>query len=156
MRDQEGWGLRRPEDYAGERGGYAPWCGPTAVAQAAGLSYTHACALLTWISPDRYPPGQEIVTAWWSDLVMALHRAGVPTEAGPMPGRPTLCQAARRLSPGWWMLRVTGHFLLLHVTAAGAHVFDNRLHGEKLSVKTHGRRRVTHAARLAEGPRLPS
>ncbi len=157
MRDQQGWGLRSPEVYAGERGGYAPWCGPTAVAQAAGLSYTQACSLLTWISPERYPHGREIVTAWWSDLVSAVTRAGVPAEARPVPERPTLCTIAREsLEAGWWMVRVTGHFLLLHVTPQGTFVYDNRIHGEPLATRTHGRRRVTHVARLREGPRRPS
>lgn len=148
--------LRRPEDYAGERGGYAPWCGPTAVAHAAGLGYAAACGLLTRISPERYPPGQEIITAWWSDLLAAIRIAGAPVQVEPVTDRPTLCRFGRTLPAGWWLVRVTGHFLLLHVAPEGVRVFDNRLHGERLSAATHGRRRVTHAALLPNGPRPPA
>ena len=117
--------LRRPEDFAGERGGFAPWCGPAAVATAAGLSYASACELLARVAPDRYPPGQEIVTAWWRDLIGALDHAGVRAEQHAIKGRPTLCQAVRDgLPQGWWLARVTDHFCLLHVARKGvAEVF---------------------------------
>lgn len=145
--------LPRPEDFAGERGGYAPWCGPTAVATAAGLDYASACALLAQVSPDRYPPGREVVTAWWRDLVGALGLAGVPAEPRPVEGRRTLTRAVREgLPEGWWLARVTGHFCLVEVARGGARVFDNRLHGEKLSPRAHGRRRVTHLARVPTPP----
>lgn len=146
--------LRRPEDFAGERGGYAPWCGPTAVATAAGLSYASACDLLARVAPERYPPGREIVTAWWRDLIDALGHAGVNAESRPVEGRPTLCQAVRAgLPEGWWLARVTDHFCLLEVARRGdARVFDNRLHGEPLSARAHGRRRVTHLARVPTPP----
>ena len=87
--------LPRPEDFTGERGGFAPWCGPTAVATAVGVDYAGACALLA---------------------------------------------------------RVTGHFCLLEVARGGARVFDNRLHGAPLSARAHGRRRVTHLARVPAPP----
>jgi hypothetical protein len=146
--------LRRPEDFAGERGGYAPWCGPTAVATAAGLTYASACDLLTRVAPERYPPGREIVTAWWRDLVAALGLAGVPAQPQPVEGRPTLCQAVKGgLPEGWWLTRVTGHFCLVEVARRGtARVFDNRLHAAPLSARTHGRRRVTHLAALPAPP----
>jgi len=146
--------LRRPEEFAGERGGFAPWCGPAAVATAAGLSYASACDLLARVAPERYPPGREIVTAWWRDLIGALDLAGVPAESHPVAGRPTLCQAVRGgLPEGWWLARVTGHFCLVEVARRGAaRVFDNRLHAEPLSVRAHGRRRVTHLARVPAPP----
>lgn len=146
--------LSRPEDFAGERGGYAPWCGPAAVATAAGLSYASACALLARVAPERYPPGREIVTAWWRDLIGALDRAGIRAEPRPVEGRPTLCRAVREgLPEGWWLARVTDHFCLLRVARGGrAEVFDNRHHAEPLSARTHGRRRVSHLARLPSPP----
>lgn len=146
-------GLPRPEDFAGERGGHAPWCGPTAVATAAGLDYAGACALLAQVSPDRYPPGKEIVTAWWRDLVGALDLAGIAAAPRSVEGRPTLAQTVRAgLPEGWWLARVTGHFCLLEVARGGARIFDNRLHGVPLSARAHGRRRVTHLARLPAPP----
>ena len=87
--------LPRPEDFAGERGGHTPWCGPAAVATAAGLSYASACALLVRIAPDRYPPGEEIVTTWWRDLLAALAHLGIAVVPRPVAGRPTLCRAVR-------------------------------------------------------------
>jgi hypothetical protein len=146
--------LRRPEDFAGERGGYAPWCGPAVVATAAGLSYASACELLARVAPERYPPGREIVTAWWRDLIGALDAAGVATEPRDVEGRPTLIGAVKQgLPEGWWLARVTDHFCLLEVARRGtARVFDNRLHGEALSMRAHGRRRVTHLARLPAPP----
>ena len=145
--------LSRPEDFAGERGGYAPWCGPTAVATAAGLDYASACALLARVAPDRYPPGREVVTAWWRDLVGALGLAGVTAEPQPVEGRQTLARAVKNgLPEGWWLARVTGHFCLVEVARSGARVFDNQLHGEALSPRAHGRRRVTHLARVPTPP----
>ena len=144
--------LRTPADLAGERGGYAPWCGPTVLAQVAGVSYAAACTLLRTTRPDGYGQG-EIVTTYWSDLLLSLDRAGIVASARPLPARPTLCQLARRLPPGWWMVRVTSHFLLLETDAGGARVFDNRLHGAPLTGRTHGRCRATHLAHLPGGIR---
>lgn len=146
--------LRRPEDFAGERGGYAPWCGPAVVATAAGVSYASACELLGRVAPERYPPGQEIVTAWWRDLIGALGQAGIAAETRPVEGRPTLSRAVKDgLPEGWWLTRVTDHFCLLKVARRGqAEVYDNRLHAAPLSARTHGRRRVSHLARLPAPP----
>jgi hypothetical protein len=146
--------LRRPEDFAGERGGFAPWCGPAAVATAAGVSYASACALLARAAPERYPPGREIVTAWWRDLLGALGVAGIGAEPRQVDGRPTLLGAVREgLPEGWWLARVTDHFCLLRIAREGhAQVFDNRLHAAPLSAKTHGRRRLTHLARVPAPP----
>jgi hypothetical protein len=146
--------LRRPEDYAGERGGFAPWCGPAAVATAAGVSYASACDLLMRVAPERYPPGREIVTAWWRDLVGALNLAGVPAEPHAVEGKPTLCRTVREgLPEGWWLTRVTDHFCLLKVARRGtAEVYDNRHHAAPLSARVHGRRRVTHLARVPSPP----
>jgi hypothetical protein len=185
---------RSAEDLAAERGGYAAWCGPAVVALATGRPYAEACALIRRAAPDRYPEGKDLATAYWRDLIAALALAGVPAEAAAAaaPGAaraPTLVGLARRggLVPGWYLVRVTGHFLLLRLhgfglqrfaarsergTAAGrcpqggftlrgdhapprsalAQVFDNRLSGAVLSARTHGRRRVTHLARIAGGP----
>jgi hypothetical protein len=150
--------LRRPEELAGERGGYAPWCGPAVVAMAGGVSYASACALLSRVAPERYPPGREIVTAWWRDLIGALDGLGIRTEPREVPGRPTLAAALRGgLPEGWWLARVTDHFCLLKVARAGgratrAEVYDNRHHAAPLSTATHGRRRVTHLARVPAPP----
>ena len=57
------------------------------------------------------------------------------------------------LAPGWYLLRVTDHFLLLHHEGFGvATVHDNRHSGALLGAGTHGRRKVTHVARLLGGP----
>jgi hypothetical protein len=151
---------RSAEDLAAERGGYAAWCGPAVVALAAGRPYAEACGLIRRVAPDRYPVGEEIVTAYWRDLIAALALAEVPTEAVPplAPGAaraPTLVGLARRggLAPGWYLVRVAGHFLLLRLHGFGlARVFDNRLSGAVLTARTHGRCRVTHLARIAGGP----
>jgi hypothetical protein len=146
--------LRRPEDFAGERGGHAPWCGPAAVATAAGVTYASACDLLARVAPERYPTGREIVTAWWRDLLDALDLAGVRAAPHPVEGRPRLDQAVRDgLPEGWWLARVTDHFCLLRVAREGrAEVFDNRHHGVPLSSRAHGRKRVTHLASLPPPP----
>jgi hypothetical protein len=146
--------LRRPEDFAGERGGYAPWCGPAAVATAANVSYASACELLARVAPERYPAGREIVTAWWRDLIGALDLAGIPVTPRPVEGRPTLCRTVREgLPEGWWLARVTDHFCLLKVAQGGqAEVFDNRHHATPLSARAHGRRRVSHLAQVPPPP----
>lgn len=151
---------RTAGDLAAERGGYAAWCGPAVVALAAGLPYDEAAGLIRHVAPGRYPAQGEIVTAYWRDLVAALALAEVPVE--PLPaiaaergGGPTPLGLLRRgeLGPGWWLVRVTGHFLLLRAHGFGlAQVYDNRLSGAVLSARTHGRCRVTHAARIAGGP----
>jgi hypothetical protein len=159
--DAAEFGLRSTADMAGERGGLAPWCGPAAVAHVTGRSYAGACALLRSIAPDRYPEGAELATAWWRDLVAALSADAVPMRMMPeLPekARPTLCAYARGLAPGWYLVRVSGHFLLLQVPPPGGGrqplVFDNRHDGVPPgSGRAHGRRRVTHAVMLPEGPR---
>ncbi|HYF08823.1 MAG TPA: hypothetical protein VD970_14460 [Acetobacteraceae bacterium] len=150
--------LRTPADFAGERGGFAPWCGPTVVAQAAGVTYAEACGLLRRVEPSTYPDENEIVTAYWSDLLTSLGLARVAVRDRPVAGRPTLSALVREgLEPGWWLVRVTGHFLLLEVDGdQGARVFDNRHHGTPLSAQAHGRCRVTHLARLPRGLRPPA
>lgn len=147
-------GQRGPEALAAERGGTLPWCGPAAIALAAHCSYARACALLRQVAPQRYPSG-EIVTAYWRDVVAALGEAGL--QATPLPlatPRPTLIGLARRhgLAPGLYLVRVTGHFLLLRHHGFGlAEVHDNKLAGAVLSPRTHGLCRVTHLARLEPG-----
>lgn len=149
-------GRRGAEALAAERGGNLPWCGPAAVALASGCSYAEACALLRAASPPHYPATGEIVTAYWRDVVAALGMARVrctplPLSALPFSRRPTLIGLARRggLEEGLYLVRVTGHFLLLRLHGFGlAQVHDNRLSGAVLSVRTHGLCRVTHVARL--------
>jgi hypothetical protein len=147
-------GRRGAEALAAERGGPLGWCGPAAVALGGGTSYAMACALLRAVAPQRYAPEGEIVTAYWRDVVQALAELGVAAERLPLAvPRPTLLGLARRggLPPGLYLVRVTGHFLLLRLQGFGlAEVHDNRLSGAVLSARTHGRCRVTHAARLAE------
>lgn len=145
-------GQRGPQALAAERGGALPWCGPAAIALAAGCSYAEACALLRGAAPQRYPAG-EIVTAYWRDVVAALAGAGLAATRLPLAEpRPTLIGLARRhgLAPGLYLVRVTGHFLLLRLHGFGlAEVHDNRLSGAVLSPRAHGLCRVTHLARLA-------
>ena len=155
-------GLRLAENSAArltlERGGHTGWCGPAAIALAAGCGYAEACALLHRVAPERYVHQPEIVTAYWRDVRAALQLAGQPSLPLPLdtPGGrgPTLLSLARNggLVPGLYLVRVTGHFLLLTLHGFGlAQVHDNRLSGAVLSVRTHGRCRVTHLARLPFG-----
>ncbi|WBV43136.1 hypothetical protein [Pseudoroseomonas cervicalis] len=145
-------GQRGPEALAAERGGILPWCGPAAIALAAGCSYAEACALLRRVAPQRYPAG-EIVTAYWRDVMAALAEAGLAATRLPLAEpRPTLIGLARRhgLSAGLYLVRVTGHFLLLRHHGFGlAEVHDNKLAGAVLSPRSHGLCRVTHVARLS-------
>jgi len=147
-------GQRGAEALAAERGGSIPWCGPASIAIASGCSYATACALLRDVAPERYAPEGEIDTAYWRDVVAALSRLGVAAAAQAVEGRPTLLSLARhgRLEAGLYLVRVTGHFLLLRLRGFGlAEVHDNRLSGAVLSIRTHGLCRVTHLARLQAG-----
>ena len=57
------------------------------------------------------------------------------------------------LAAGWYLVRVTGHFLLLRSQGFGfARLHDNRHTGAAPGARAHGRRKVTHAARLLGGP----
>jgi len=147
-------GRRGAETLTAERGGCVPWCGPAVIALASGCSYADACTLLHEVAPTRYTPGEEVVTAYWRDVVAALGRTGVKAAARSVEGRPTLLAMARpgRLESGLYLVRVTGHFLLLRLHGFGlAQVHDNRLSGAVLSRRTHGLCRVTHLARLTGG-----
>lgn len=149
--DRDEAGRRGAEALAAERGGYAAWCGPAAVALAADCSYHAACGLLRQAAPERYAHG-EIDIAYWRDVVAALDLGGVTVESLEVAGRPTLLGLARHggLAPGLHLVRVTGHFLLLRLHGFGlAQVYDNRLSGEVLSRRSHGLCRVTHLARLS-------
>jgi hypothetical protein len=154
--------LRTHLDLRRENGGYTPWCGPAALALATGRSHAEACALLRQVSPAHYPEGTEIVASWWRDLVEALHRTGTACTpqgipAGTAQGWISLAGFVRRgLEPGWYLLRVTDHFLLLHVRIGGlALVHDNRHTAVPVSPRAFGQRRVTHAVRLHGAPGLP-
>ena len=140
-----------------ENGGAVPWCGPAAVALATGCSYAEAGDLLRRSAPAWYPAKAPVVTAYWRDLLAALREAGVEHEVlDPEPDLPraSLLRFARgRLAPGWYLLRVTDHFLLLRHHGFGlAMVHDNRHSGALLGARSHGRRKVTHVARLLGGP----
>jgi hypothetical protein len=138
-----------------ENQGETPWCGPASLALATGRSYAEAGLLLRSIAPAWYPAEGPIVTAYWRDLLGALDAAGVahaPLDLPPRRG--TLIRVARDgLAPGWYLVRITDHFLLLQSHGFGlTTLHDNRHTGVLVSAKTHGRRHVTHATRLLGGP----
>ena len=138
-----------------ENQGDTPWCGPAALALATGHSYAEAGALLRSIAPCWYPAEGPIVTAYWRDLLGALdrlHIAHAPLRLA-VPRRSLIRFARDGLAPGWYLLRVTDHFLLLrsHDFGLGT-LHDNRHTGALVSAATHGRRHVTHATRLLGGP----
>lgn len=149
-------GLRTHEELAEENGGYAPWCGPAVLALATGRGYHAAGELLRGIAPGWYPAQGPIVTAYWRDLLAALEAEGIPHAPLPLPERrPSLLRLVRDegLDPGWYLVRVTDHFLLLRSHGFGlAQLHDNRHTGALLTGRTHGRRKVTHATRLLGGP----
>lgn len=138
-----------------ENQGLTPWCGPAALALAAGCSYAEAGGLLRRVAPDWYPAEGPIVTAYWRDLLGALDMAGVPYAPLALPERRrSLIRFARDgLAKGWYLVRVTDHFLLLRSHGFGlATLHDNRHTGALVTKGTHGMRHVTHAARLLGGP----
>jgi hypothetical protein len=150
-------GLRSHGDLLAENGGLVPWCGPATLALASGLPYRAASTMLRGIAPEWYPGDGPVVTAYWRDILAALEHMDVAHAPVDLPERrPNLLGLVRDgLAPGWYLLRVTDHFLLLNNRGFGlAAVHDNRLTAAVLTARTHGRRRVTHAAQLVAGPRL--
>ena len=142
-------------ELAAENNGFAPWCGPAALALATGRGYREAGELLRGVAPAWYPESGPIITAYWRDLLTALEAEGIPHVPLLLPERrPSLLRLVRDgLDPGWYLLRVTDHFLLLRSHGFGlAQLHDNRHTGALLTARTHGRRKVTHAARLLGGP----
>jgi hypothetical protein len=138
-----------------ENQGETPWCGPAALALATGRSYAEASAMLRSIAPTWYPAEGPIVTAYWRDLLGGLDMAGIPHAPLALPERRrSLIRFARDgLEQGWYLLRITDHFLLLRSHGFGlATLHDNRHTGVLVSRKTHGGRHVTHAAKLLGGP----
>lgn len=139
-----------------EAAGRTTWCGPAVLALATGRSYRGACALLRRVAPACYPQRAEVVTTYWRDLLAGLAAEGVRVApvAVPVPGASLLrLLREERLSPGWYLLRVTDHFLLLRQHGFGlARVHDNHHTGVVVTGRVHGRRHVTHAARLLGGP----
>ena len=66
---------------------------------------------------------------------------------------PCCAWCATALLRGWYLVRVTGHFLLLRSQGFGfARLHDNHHTGAALTARTHGRRKVTHVSRLLGGP----
>lgn len=149
-------GPRGHEALKAENAGLTPWCGPAALALATGLPYPAAGELLRNTAPGWYPDAGPVVTAYWRDLLAGLRRADVEYALLDLPHRDrfTLLDLVRGgLAPGWYLVRVTDHFLLLHCQGFGlAMVHDNRHSGALLGARTHGRRKVTHVARLIGGP----
>jgi hypothetical protein len=140
-----------------ENGGLVPWCGPAALALAIGRSYRDATDLLRDAAPEWYPADGPIVTAYWRDLLATLAAAGVAHAPHDLPEkRPTLLRLVREgLAAGWYLVRVTDHFLLLRSQGFGfARLHDNHHTDAPLTARSHGRRKVTHAARLLGGPLL--
>jgi hypothetical protein len=140
-----------------ENRGETPWCGPATLALATGRSYAEACTLLRSVAPAWYPAEGPIVTAYWRDLTGALDIVGVPHAPVQLPERrQSLIRFARAgLPTGWYLVRITDHFLLLRSHGFGlTTLYDNRHTGVLVSAKTHGARHVTHAARLLDGPLL--
>ncbi|MDO9712100.1 hypothetical protein [Paracraurococcus lichenis] len=135
--------------------GETPWCGPAALALATGRSYAEAGALLRAVAPPWYPAEGPIVTAYWRDLLDGLRMAGIPHEPMALPEkRRSLIRFARDgLEQGWYLVRITDHFLLLRSHGFGlVTLHDNRHTGVLVTTRTHGLRHVTHAARLLGGP----
>lgn len=152
-------GPRSHLDLAAENHGLVPWCGPTALALATGRSYAEATAMLRASAPEWYPAEGPIVTAYWRDLLATLNSAGVAHAPHALPERrPTLLRLVRDgLAAGWYLLRVTDHFLLLRSQGFGfAVLHDNHHTAAPLTARSHGRRKVTHAARLLGGPLVPA
>jgi hypothetical protein len=150
-------GLRGHLELTAENDGLVPWCGPTVLALAAGRGYAEATAMLRAAAPGWYPAEGPIVTAYWRDLLSVLTVAGIPHASHDLPERrPTLLRLVRDgLAAGWYLLRVTDHFLLLRSQGFGfARLHDNHHTGAPLTARCHGRRKVTHAARLLGGPLL--
>ncbi|NOG70055.1 hypothetical protein [Roseicella sp. DB1501] len=138
-----------------ENQGEIPWCGPAALALATGRGYAETSHLLRSVAPGWYPPEGPIVTAYWRDLLGVLDGLGIPYEPVALPERRrSLLRFVRDgLEEGWYLLRITDHFLLLRSHGFGlAVLYDNRHTGVLVGKKTHGMRHVTHAVRLPGGP----
>jgi hypothetical protein len=155
---------------AAEAGGLHPWCGPSAVALITGRPYPAAEQAIRAAGSTRqtgraYRPGRRLTTTYWPDLLLATARALPSVPGGAYGGDPvapqlftpqTLAAFARIATPGLWLLRVTGHFLVLWKPVQGVpQLFDNALTREPLNTRrARPRRRVTHAARILTGPML--
>ena len=140
-----------------ENNGLVPWCGPAALALATGCSYADATDMLRATAPEWYPAEGPIVTAYWRDLLATLATAGIAHAPHDLPEkRPSLLRLVRDgLAAGWYLVRVTDHFLLLRSQGFGfARLHDNHHTDTPLTARSHGRRKVTHAARLLGGPLL--
>ena len=150
-------GLRSHQDLRAENRGLVPWCGPATLALASGLTYAETGARLRAVAPGWYPAEGPVVTAYWRDLLAVLDQLGIPHRPVPLPDRrPSLLGLVRDgLAEGWYLLRVTDHFLLLRSHGFGlATLHDNRHTATVVGHRSFGRRRVTHAAWLPTGPAL--
>ncbi|MDT8332523.1 hypothetical protein RQ831_15790 [Roseomonas gilardii] len=156
--------LRTCGQLAAENAGSEVWCGPTAVALLTGQPYPRAVEAIRAADPaDRLNRAKVMRASNWHHLLAALTAGGVEHEARRVSPRlvrgrwawPTLASYARTLEPGWFLLRVTGHFLLLHVAPdRTATIHDNHGDPRRLdSKRARAARRVTHCARIPHGPK---
>lgn len=139
-------------DLMAENNGFIPWCGPAALALASGLSYRDTGERLRQTAPDRYPQQGEIVTAYWRDILWVLAQDEVSYLTVPVTGG-RLCDMLRSLASGWYLARVTDHFLLLRQSQGRATFHDNWNSGTRVSPCNFGLHEVTHLAHLLDGPR---
>lgn len=163
-----------------DEAGAHPWCGPSAVALITGLTYREvedairARMAKAWCPRRRRQAGRpRLTTTWWDDLIAVCRERGAamtPTsiDAARDDGailyalpRATLAGIVGRLSTGWYLARVTNHFLLLRVERGrGAWLFDNvtlTRAGVPAGIRAFGgRRRITHLMQITSGPLLDS
>jgi len=113
----------RPDARAATPSG--PWCGPTVVARLTGESYANIEKGYNQINP-KYTIG-KITTTWAADTFALLHRYHVtsvvldPWEVlcrNPNPRAtrrtvPTLTRILNNLEPGWFIVTVPGHIMLV-------------------------------------------
>jgi hypothetical protein len=164
------WGQLRDE----ARG--HPWCGPSAVAMMTGRTYGEVEEDLRRVMSIRATPCEKrrkalqqarLSTTWWDDLRTTARDLGAPTEPAFSSGQPdgrlpdylrraTLAGIVQRLEPGWYLVRVTNHFVLLRVAGQRqAWLYDNVSTAVPSGTRAfQGRKRVSHVVRITGGPLL--
>jgi hypothetical protein len=163
------WGQLRDE----ARG--HPWCGPSAVAMMTGRTYGEVEEDLRRVMSIRATPYEKrrkalqqarLSTTWWHDLLTTARDLGAPTEPAFSSGNPdgrlprVLASATlaglvtRHLAPGWYLVRVTNHFVLLRVAGLRqAWLYDNVSTAVPSGTRAFGgRKRVSHVVRITGGP----